>query len=358
MLNYTKHPILLPTSRLSLVGRFVFHALAFLAALIWLQCSAFSAQEVITAMPVEVDGANSASKNAARTEQQFQAGLRAADAMMTARMPREAAKAYARLCLQFGDSPELFTRRFIAQVQSRDFPQATMVVALSQLMEMPIGLTDKPSESRRVLDQFVGNGVAVQASTEWIARKASSRLDDKDSLSAISAWMLLCGDLEKSALFERRAGQLQPTSAILIDSPPEGLQEEVVSEEVVSEATYQHGRPIHEGPIGNPMPGFGPLPGEVIELSGEVIELSGEQIHAPVEIAQDVIVLEAPVKEADNASNPNSDAEVPAGKASSSGKNSESASKAANSKTTSDGAEIPAPPKVAKPRLELQGGSP
>lgn len=133
--------------------------------------------------------------------------LQAADAILAAGGYRQAAQAYAQLALQFGNSKQLYSRRFIAQVAGGDYEQAAVIVNLLAVSKIQIDTADLP---RGDLRSALGvNDNLIARRSEGLAANALVQPDDPIPLQTIATWLALAGDSARAELFHHRASQLR-----------------------------------------------------------------------------------------------------------------------------------------------------
>ncbi len=139
--------------------------------------------------------------------------LQVVDDMLRAGGYRQAATAYAQLAVRFGPSQTLFARRFIAQVASGEFEQASLIAMSAELAGYSLDRNTVPQASLIALGLSQDT---ITRCTEGLAKRAYERPQEAECLAAVGHWLHLAGDDERAELFLARAAQLsdqpQPSS--------------------------------------------------------------------------------------------------------------------------------------------------
>lgn len=146
--------------------------------------------------------------------------LSAADAIFRAGGYREAATAYARLSVKYGSSDLLLTRRFIAQVASRDLVQAGLVAASAELAGARLDRSSLPDGSLKGL----GLDASFVAQTSESLAEQAYRKPNAETLSTLGDWLNLAGDEDRAQVFLAGAAQMArelPTESKNYDSKTE-----------------------------------------------------------------------------------------------------------------------------------------
>lgn len=136
--------------------------------------------------------------------------LKTADEMFAIGGYEQAASAYARLAVRYGDHDHLAVRRFIALVASGDHAQASIVYELAMLNDRPLTTTALPVGGLSKL-----YGVAAQNRNNHIESLASYALkSDNEALAMrmVGTWLELDGQSDRAATFLQRADMLSEPS--------------------------------------------------------------------------------------------------------------------------------------------------
>lgn len=128
-----------------------------------------------------------------------------ADEMFAIGGYEQAASAYARLTVRYGDHEQLAVRRFIALVASGDLDQASIVYELSVANGRPLTSSALPSG----LSALYGTGSANRKNhIETLARYALNRDSDALPLHMVGTWLDLDGQHERAVTFHQRAAMI------------------------------------------------------------------------------------------------------------------------------------------------------
>lgn len=136
--------------------------------------------------------------------------LKTADEMFAIGGYEQAASAYARLAVRYGDHDQLAVRRFIALVAGGDHAQASIVYELAMLNDRPLSPSALPAGGLTRL-----YGAAAQNRHNHIESLASYALkSDNEALAMrmVGTWLELDGQSDRAATFLQRADMLSKPS--------------------------------------------------------------------------------------------------------------------------------------------------
>ncbi|MCC6509654.1 MAG: hypothetical protein IT423_11135 [Pirellulaceae bacterium] len=132
--------------------------------------------------------------------------LETADQMFAVGGFAQAASAYARLTVRYGNHDELAVRRFIALVASGDHSQAAVVYQLAQANALPLRVSALPQGS---LEKLYGPLVAMREQhINSLANYAFQSNEDAVSLGMVGTWLVLDGQSERAQVFLQRAEKM------------------------------------------------------------------------------------------------------------------------------------------------------
>ncbi len=136
--------------------------------------------------------------------------LKTADEMFALGGYEQAASAYARLAVRFGNHDALAVRRFIALVASGDHASASIVCELAMANGRPLSADALPGG----LAQLYGANAAIRKNhIESLAAFALQSSSEALPLQMVASWLELDGQAERAATFKQRADMLsQPTA--------------------------------------------------------------------------------------------------------------------------------------------------
>ncbi len=136
--------------------------------------------------------------------------LDAADALFAAGRYVDAASAYARLTVRYGNHDALAVRRFIALVASNDCDQAAVVYEIAVANGSPITAAGLGTSGlAKLYGQHVGSR---QIHVDSLALYAMNRQNDSTALSMVGTWLELDGQTQRAELFHARARMLEQDS--------------------------------------------------------------------------------------------------------------------------------------------------
>lgn len=136
--------------------------------------------------------------------------LKSADAIFNAGGYREAAAAYARLTVHYGNHDSLAVRRFVSLVASGQCDQAAVVVELASALDQHL---TSDSLTRSSLAQFYGAHAELRKQhVELLADFALKHQEDAQALKMVGIWLQLDGQVERAEPFFERAQSLAPTA--------------------------------------------------------------------------------------------------------------------------------------------------
>jgi hypothetical protein len=150
----------------------------------------------------------------------------AADALFASGAYAQAASAYARLTVRFGDHEELGVRRFVALIASGDCEQAAVVFELAALNGRRLEAASFPGGSLKNL--YAGKYADCKRHTEYLAQYALTHAAEATPLAMVGTWLQLDGQSERAAPFMQRAAAMAgdardntlPTPTPLLVSQP------------------------------------------------------------------------------------------------------------------------------------------
>ncbi len=125
--------------------------------------------------------------------------LQSADKIFAAGGYQEAASAYARLTLRFGNHDELIARRFLALVASGDCAQAAVVYELAQAQKVALTTELLPGKNLRGLYGSLASNRVQHCDT--LAAYALSNPNDLSALAMVGTWLTLDGQEARAELF-------------------------------------------------------------------------------------------------------------------------------------------------------------
>lgn len=134
--------------------------------------------------------------------------LQAADAIFAAGDYRQAAAAYARLTIRYGNHDELAVRRFIALVASGDCEQAAVMFEAASLSEQSLLASALPSGG--LAELYGASASQRETHADYLAAYALRHPDDGLALAMVGTWLELDGQNERAQLFMQRAAALTP----------------------------------------------------------------------------------------------------------------------------------------------------
>lgn len=136
--------------------------------------------------------------------------LKSADAIFGAGGYREAAAAYAKLTVHYGNHDSLAVRRFISLVASGQCDQAAVVVELASALDQQL---TSDSLTRNSLAQFYGSHADLRnLHIESLADFAWNHQDDVSALKMVGIWLQLDGQDQRAEPFFQRARSLAPST--------------------------------------------------------------------------------------------------------------------------------------------------
>jgi hypothetical protein len=139
--------------------------------------------------------------------------LAAADAILAAGGYRQAAQAYAQLALSYGDSSDLYVRRFVAQLADGNYEQAAVIINLVDVSGIKLDRSNLPQgELKAALGLVEKNSDFIANRVEGLAANALQQADDPIPLLTLAKWLALSGDDQRAELFSRRADQLRTSN--------------------------------------------------------------------------------------------------------------------------------------------------
>ncbi len=138
--------------------------------------------------------------------------LKAADDIFAAGGYEEAASAYAKLTVRYGNHDELVVRRFIAFVASGNHAQASVVYELAMASDRPINVDTLTGG----LAKLYGASAATRKNhIESLAAYALRSANEALPLSMVGTWLELDGQAQRAATFHQRAAMLNnPTEPV------------------------------------------------------------------------------------------------------------------------------------------------
>lgn len=138
--------------------------------------------------------------------------LQAADAVFAAGEYQQAAAAYARLTIRYGNHDELAVRRFIALVASGDCEQAAVMYEAASLAEQPLLTSALPAGG--LVELYGAAAPAREQHADYLAAYALQHPDDGLALAMVGTWLQLDGQSERAQLFMQRAAALAPADRL------------------------------------------------------------------------------------------------------------------------------------------------
>jgi tetratricopeptide (TPR) repeat protein len=134
--------------------------------------------------------------------------LQAADGVFAAGDYQQAAGAYARLTVRYGNHDELAVRRFIALVASGDCEQAAVMFEAASLSQQALLASALPAGG---LTELYGAAAPEREKhIDYLAAYALKHPDDGLALAMVGTWLELDGQTERAQLFMKRAAALAP----------------------------------------------------------------------------------------------------------------------------------------------------
>lgn len=132
--------------------------------------------------------------------------LKTADEMFAIGGYEQAASAYARLAVRYGNHDELAVRRFIALVASGDHAQASIVFELAVANGRPLTSVALPTGGLARL--YGANAQTRKNHIESLAAYALKADGEALPLNMVGAWLELDGQPERAATFLKRAAMI------------------------------------------------------------------------------------------------------------------------------------------------------
>lgn len=141
--------------------------------------------------------------------------IQTVDAMFQSGRYSEAAAAYARLAVFFGDCDALTARRFAAQVAAGDCNQAAVIYELAMAQQRPIAASEMPAGGLKGLYGSRHNDRASHV--DRLALAALENPSDPVPLAMVGTWLILDGQADRAEPLLRKAAALQGSDS---DSEP------------------------------------------------------------------------------------------------------------------------------------------
>lgn len=142
--------------------------------------------------------------------------LQAADAIFAAGDYQQAAAAYARLTIRYGNHDELAVRRFIALVAAGDCEQAAVMFEAASLAAQPLEISALPAGG--LAELYGDTASAREQHVEYLAAYALNHPDDGLALAMVGTWLELDGQTERAQVFMQRAASLAPADRLPTNS--------------------------------------------------------------------------------------------------------------------------------------------
>lgn len=136
--------------------------------------------------------------------------LKTADEMFALGGYEQAASAYARLAVRYGNHDELAVRRFIALVASGDHAQASIVYELAMVNGRPLTMNALPGG---LVSLYGASASNRKNHIESLASYALKAENEALPLRMVGTWLELDGQAQRAATFFKRADTLDPSSA-------------------------------------------------------------------------------------------------------------------------------------------------
>lgn len=143
--------------------------------------------------------------------------LESADAIFAAGGYSQAASAYAKLTVRYGNHDQLAVRRFLALVASGDCDQAAVVFELATLSGQGLSLNALPAGGLSAL--YGTNATVRQQHVDYLADFAMKHSTDSLPLSMVGTWLVLDGQPERAELFLNPTSQRAPKRGSLVVTP-------------------------------------------------------------------------------------------------------------------------------------------
>jgi tetratricopeptide (TPR) repeat protein len=206
-------PNYIPSSNLTRAGRAAGQGRGASAGGLLTATGRDAVQSVSLAKPVTPDIAISPATNLIPLSQAL---LQAADAIFASGDYQQAAAAYARLTVRYGNHDELAVRRFIALVASGDCDQAAVMFEAASATQQPLLARGLPAGG---LAELYGAAAAERDKhVEYLAAYALKHSDDGLALAMVGTWLELDGQFERAQLFMKGAAALAPADHLPSDS--------------------------------------------------------------------------------------------------------------------------------------------